>query len=849
MDGAGYFKIFLRISLPQLRPALSALGIITFTQTWNYYFQARVLLEPQDSMTLPIAMDVLRGYLGSGNLVAGDGGDEHVGAAGHPALPAGAEDGDRRRHAQRHQELEGHHGRYRAMLACSSRHRRRASSITGARRRYVAFPLGGIGSGSVSLTGSGRLIDWSIRNRPAIHEHNGYSHFAIKAERDGKLLDARVLNGPYEGTPTGSPSRREVRRLRLRRQPPLDGRRAAFRRRRPSSAVSRSPSSRSIATAFPGRVRMTAFSPFIPHNDRDSLDAGGALRLHGRERHRRADRLHDRRRRSGTTAATAASTASRSRRPQRAALHLGRRRPAALAARRSRDHHRRRRRRARRLPLARPMVRQPQPLLAGIRPRRAACASGTTTSRAPTAHMCQQPEHGTLARRVRVAPGERAQVRFAITWNYPLGAIYWFDRAQPGDPEYRRPIRRPGSNYYATQWADSLASGARGASAAGTSSRRRPSRSATRCSARRRRPRSSTRSSGTLGVLRSATVIRLEGGELWALGRPAHRRGLLRGQLHPCLELSAGARLAVPGARADAARDRVHLQPAAERRPDLPPAAAARLRLRHHRPLRRRPFRRDDQGLSRVAQFGRRRLARRYWPNIRRSIEYAWSPENPDRWDPDKTGVLWGRQHHTLDMELFGPNSWLTSMYLAALKAAAEMAAALGEREFASGMRGAGARRAAPMSTASSSTAATTPRSSTSTTDRRSSRSTRAARPACCATPSCRPTGRTSTAQIKYQIGDGCLTDQILGQWHADLAGLGDLLSPEKVDAALQVDLPRRTSALAPRPLQSLPRLRLRGRGRPARLLLARRAPRSRPSRSPTPRRCGPASNTCSPRT
>jgi multiple sugar transport system permease protein len=68
MDGAGYVKIFFRISLPQLRPALASLGIITFTQTWNYYFQARVLLEPQDAMTLPIAMDVLRGYLGSGNL-------------------------------------------------------------------------------------------------------------------------------------------------------------------------------------------------------------------------------------------------------------------------------------------------------------------------------------------------------------------------------------------------------------------------------------------------------------------------------------------------------------------------------------------------------------------------------------------------------------------------------------------------------------------------------------------------------------------------------------------------------------------------------------------------------------
>ncbi len=68
MDGAGYFKIFWRISLPQLRPALSALGIITFTQTWNYYFQAKVLLSSNEQLTLPVAMDVLRGYMASGNL-------------------------------------------------------------------------------------------------------------------------------------------------------------------------------------------------------------------------------------------------------------------------------------------------------------------------------------------------------------------------------------------------------------------------------------------------------------------------------------------------------------------------------------------------------------------------------------------------------------------------------------------------------------------------------------------------------------------------------------------------------------------------------------------------------------
>src|ERR1700732_3260478 len=93
MDGAGYFKIFYRISLPQLRPALSALGIITFTQTWNYYFQARVLLEPHPAMTLPIAMDLLRGYMASGNLSVVMAAMSMAGLPRNPDLSAGPEGG------------------------------------------------------------------------------------------------------------------------------------------------------------------------------------------------------------------------------------------------------------------------------------------------------------------------------------------------------------------------------------------------------------------------------------------------------------------------------------------------------------------------------------------------------------------------------------------------------------------------------------------------------------------------------------------------------------------------------------------------------------------------------------
>ena len=54
-----------------------------------------------------------------------------------------------------------------------------------------------------------------------------------------------------------------------------------------------------------------------------------------------------------------------------------------------------------------------------------------------------------------------------------------------------------------------------------------------------------------------------------------------------------------------------------------------------------------------------------------------------------KKGYLDGRQHHTLDMELFGPNAWLQGFYAGALSAAAEMAAVLADRS-GGGIPGAG---------------------------------------------------------------------------------------------------------------------------------------------------------------
>ncbi len=67
----------------------------------------------------------------------------------------------------------------------------------------ISFPLGGIGSGSIGISGTGRLIDWEILNRPNKNSVNGFSHIAVKAIKDGRVVDARVLNGDWVGEMTG----------------------------------------------------------------------------------------------------------------------------------------------------------------------------------------------------------------------------------------------------------------------------------------------------------------------------------------------------------------------------------------------------------------------------------------------------------------------------------------------------------------------------------------------------------------------------------------------------------------------------------------------------------------------
>ena len=133
--------------------------------------------------------------------------------------------------------------------------------------REARFPLGGIGAGGISIDGGARLVDWQIMNRPNVDTYNGFTHIAVKAEKDGGLLGARVLNGPLNMSFMGrglhsfggygyGPARETMAGVPHFEDIVLKG---------------RFPVAEYYFTGqFPAKASLRAFSPFEPGNDFDS---------------------------------------------------------------------------------------------------------------------------------------------------------------------------------------------------------------------------------------------------------------------------------------------------------------------------------------------------------------------------------------------------------------------------------------------------------------------------------------------------------------------------------------------------------------------------------------------------
>ncbi len=163
---------------------------------------------------------------------------------------------------------------------------------------------------------------------------------------------------------------------------------------------------------------------------------------------------------------------------------------------------------------------------------------------------------------------------------------------------------------------------------------------------------------------------------------------------------------------------------------------------------------------------------KKHWETVQKILAYAWSEENPDEWDLDRDGVLEGRQHHTLDMEMFGPSSWLEGLYLAALSAAAEMADYLGEKEKAADYRALFAKGYAYTK-------------ENLFNGKYFIQKVDLTNKAYTEHYNCPNYWNEEKGQLKYQIADGSEIDQMLGQWHANLLGLGNIFDKEQRQIAL----------------------------------------------------------------
>jgi non-lysosomal glucosylceramidase len=161
---------------------------------------------------------------------------------------------------------------------------------------------------------------------------------------------------------------------------------------------------------------------------------------------------------------------------------------------------------------------------------------------------------------------------------------------------------------------------------------------------------------------------------------------------------------------------------------------------------------------------------RRLWPKAKCALEFAWIENG---WDGNRDGVAEGVQHNTYDVEFYGPNPLCGIYYLGALRAGEEIGRALGDEDSAREYR------------------------------RLFDHGSRwidqnlfngeyyiqkvEGRQAGQIAPGLRiGMGAANVLAPDYQMGDACLADQSLGQCLAHVAGLGYLVEEAHVRTTLK---------------------------------------------------------------
>ena len=157
---------------------------------------------------------------------------------------------------------------------------------------------------------------------------------------------------------------------------------------------------------------------------------------------------------------------------------------------------------------------------------------------------------------------------------------------------------------------------------------------------------------------------------------------------------------------------------------------------------------------------------RALWPDVKKSLAFCWIPGG---WDADRDGVMEGCQHNTMDVEYFGPNPQMEFWYLGALRAAEEMARYLGDDDFAGKCRDLYERGSAW----------TDAHLFNGEYYEHEIRPPRSAEDI--AEGLTVGMGPKDLSNPDYQLGSGCLVDQLVGQYMAHVCGLGYLADSDRV--------------------------------------------------------------------
>ena len=624
--------------------------------------------------------------------------------------------------------------------------------------REVRFPLGGIGAGGICIDGGARFVDWQIMNRPNVDTYNGFTHIAVKAEKDGELLDARALNGPLRMSFMGrglhsfggygyGPARETMAGV-----PHFDD--VVLKGRFPVAEYD-------FTGKFPAKASLRAFSPFEPGNDFDSSLPLAMFEV----------TLENITVETIDYSVAFSVTNPNNREPFNKICQKDNKTYALLQT--SLDNYN---------PAFGELCLITDAKNGSFQKNwfKGAWFDGLTVfwndfKKSGKLNNRVLPRSGDMETSVicahfKTEPGEIKTVRFALAWYYPNFEKYW---GVPHDQP--KPVWR---NWYATVFG-----GAEEIADYALNNWERISNSVDSFVDAMYDSNLPSEiidaAAANLSVLKSPTCIRLTDGSFYGWEGIHPREGSCEGSCQHVWTYQYALPMLFP----ELERSMRELDYTYNLQADG--SMPFRLQLQIGTPASR--FRSCVDGLMGgiIKSYrdwklcGDNAWLKKLWPKIKKSLEFAWSDKNYDKWDPDKTGVITGRQHHTLDMELFGPNSWLTGMYLAALEAAARMAETVGESDFAVECRNIkekGMKLAEKILWNGEYYIQKINLKDKTILDNYKD-----------SDPNVYNSYWNEEAgEIKYQIGEGVSIDQLLGQWHADLNGLGDVFDRNHVKQALE---------------------------------------------------------------